>query len=317
MQFGKLALIYLFTLWFTVGANAQLAQPDAAGERDGDPADAAATTHAGDEPPQRDDSSPTNADSSSICQAIASAATANRLPLEFFVRVIWQESRFKADAVGPLTRGGQRAQGIAQFMPATAAERLLHNPFDPAEALTKSAAFLRELQDQFGNLGLAAAAYNAGPQRVRDWLVGKRFLPAETETYVRRVTGRSAQQWARSEQTLTLAIPQQMSCTETAKLIDKPGSSPPAARSNPTPAWVVQLAGDRSEIKAVAAFRQLQKMHEGLLAAYEPVIVRTTLRAGADPVWTRVRIDLNGRQAAETLCSRLRAVGEECLVQRN
>jgi soluble lytic murein transglycosylase-like protein len=103
------------------------------------------------------------------------------LPLEFFARIIWQESRFKADAVGPLTRTGQRAQGIAQFMPVTAAERLLHDPFDPPEALRKSAAFLRELQDQFGNPGLAAAAYNAGPQWIRDWLTGKRSLPSETD----------------------------------------------------------------------------------------------------------------------------------------
>ena len=45
-------------------------------------------------------------------------------------------------------------------------------------ALPKSAEFLRELRAQFGNLGLAAAAYNAGPQRVQDWLRGKRTLPS-------------------------------------------------------------------------------------------------------------------------------------------
>jgi soluble lytic murein transglycosylase-like protein len=49
----------------------------------------------------------------------------------------------------------------------------------------KSAAFLRRLHGELGNLGLAAAAYNAGPQRVRDWLAGKRTLPLETEAYVR------------------------------------------------------------------------------------------------------------------------------------
>ena len=81
-------------------------------------------------------------------------------------------------------------------MPATAAERLLHDPFDPVQALPKSAEFLRELRAQFGNLGLAAAAYNAGPQRVRDWLAGKRTLPLETQVYVRNVTGRSAQEWS-------------------------------------------------------------------------------------------------------------------------
>ena len=39
----------------------------------------------------------------SICLMVESAARANGLPLEFFARVIWQESRFKADAVGPRT----------------------------------------------------------------------------------------------------------------------------------------------------------------------------------------------------------------------
>src|ERR1019366_8553653 len=47
-----------------------------------------------------------------MCLMIESAARANELPLEFFARVIWQESRFQSDAVGPVTRNGQRAQGI-------------------------------------------------------------------------------------------------------------------------------------------------------------------------------------------------------------
>src|SRR5436190_1902107 len=132
----------------------------------------------------------------SVCLMIEAAARANGLPLEFFARVIWQESSFKANAVGPTTRSGDRAQGIAQFMPRTAAERGLLDPFDPVQALPKSAEFLRELRDQFGNLGLAAAAYNAGPQRVRDWMAGSRTLPAETRNYVLAITGLSAEQWA-------------------------------------------------------------------------------------------------------------------------
>ena len=107
-----------------------------------------------------------------MCLMIESAARAQDLPLEFFARVIWQESRFQSDAVGPVTRSGQRAQGIAQFMPGTASERRLLDPFDPVQALPKSAEFLSELRDQFGNLGLAAAAYNAGPRRVQEWLAG-------------------------------------------------------------------------------------------------------------------------------------------------
>src|SRR5579863_4343847 len=83
-----------------------------------------------DQPPEK----PVNQDTrESVCLMIEAAARANDLPLEFFARVIWQESRFQPDAIGPVTRGGERAQGIAQFMPGTAAERRLFDPFNPVE----------------------------------------------------------------------------------------------------------------------------------------------------------------------------------------
>ena len=108
-----------------------------------------------------------------MCNTLTTAADANGLPLEFLTRLIWQESRFDPRAVSPAG-----AQGVAQFMPKTAVWRGLANPFDPIEAITKSAELLRDLimRTQFGNLGLAAAAYNAGPQRVQDWLARRRSL---------------------------------------------------------------------------------------------------------------------------------------------
>src|SRR4030088_2591228 len=131
-----------------------------------------------------------------ICLMIESAAKSQDLPLEFFARVIWQESRFQSDAIGPMTRRGQRAQGIAQFMPGTASERRLLDPFDPVQALPKSAEFLNELRGQFGNLGLAAAAYNAGPRRVQEWLAGSGYMPQETRNYVLAITGNTVDDWA-------------------------------------------------------------------------------------------------------------------------
>jgi hypothetical protein len=130
-----------------------------------------------------------------ICQLIEAAAKTNALPIDFFARLIWQESRFQPDEIGPITRNGQRARGIAQFMPVTAAERRLLEPFNPVEALPKSGEFLAELRAEFGNLGLAAAAYNAGPQRVRDFLAGAHDLPMETRNYVRAITGRPVEDW--------------------------------------------------------------------------------------------------------------------------
>lgn len=53
------------------------------------------------------------------CPILELAPAAHGLPLEFFARLIWQESRFHPNSVGPMTRSGHRAQGIAQFMPFT------------------------------------------------------------------------------------------------------------------------------------------------------------------------------------------------------
>jgi hypothetical protein len=149
----------------------------------------------------------------SLCSVLESVARANALPLDFFVRLIWRESAFRPDVVGPVTRDGKRAQGIAQFMPATAVERGLFDPFNANEALEKSGALLTELRSEFGNVGLAAAAYNAGPQRVRDFLTGSRDLPVETRNYVLAITGRAVEDWKTQAQS-----------AQNADLIDKPAA---------------------------------------------------------------------------------------------
>jgi hypothetical protein len=292
----------------TVTGHAQNAQPDQSAEP--------TSSQAGEQGARRTDGT-ASGDPVSICQLVEAAAAANRLPLEFFARVIWQESGFRSDAVGPVTRSGRRAQGIAQFMPMTAAERLLRNPFDPVEALPKSAEFLRELQEQFGNLGLAAAAYNAGPGRVRDWLAGRRTLPSETQAYVRIVTGRRAEEW-RPQLTLSplnVTIPADMPCEKIAAKPPMPNKEAANKLSSP---WGVQLIGDFSEVKALAAYRALQKKHEAILANHQPMVIRTAAaKMTTAPTWTRIRVEAESRQVAETLCSRLRAAGETCLVQRN
>ncbi|MEA2979378.1 MAG: hypothetical protein QOF09_1201 [Alphaproteobacteria bacterium] len=131
---------------------------------------------------------------SGLCSAIVAVARANDLPITFFANLIWQESSFQSKTI---SRAG--AQGIAQFIPETAVEHGLMNPFEPVHALFASGKLLRKLTDRFGNFGLAAAAYNAGPQRVHAWMAERRTLPAETRAYVIRITGRPADQWLSSE----------------------------------------------------------------------------------------------------------------------
>jgi soluble lytic murein transglycosylase-like protein len=86
------------------------------------------------EPDANRQAEPSASSPDSFCRALAAAAAANDLPVEFFTRLIWQESRFKPEAV---SRAG--AQGVAQFMPGTARLRGLEDPFDPIQAIAKSA----------------------------------------------------------------------------------------------------------------------------------------------------------------------------------
>jgi hypothetical protein len=90
----------------------------------------------------------------------------------------------------------------------------------------------------------------------------------------------------------------------------------PVARE-PESSWVVQLIGDDTEATALSRFRQMQNKHKAILGIYEPIVVNTTFTPGAPPIWTRVRVALNSREAADSLCARLESVGERCVVQRN
>jgi hypothetical protein len=136
---------------------------------------------------------------SELTRMAEQAAVAHTLPVGYFLRLIRQESGFNPNSISPAG-----AQGIAQFMPATASDRGLQDPFDPAQALPKSAELLNELRDKFGNFGLAAAAYNAGADRVNKWLAGKSPLPQETIDYVRVITGHDAADWAKSNDLVLL-----------------------------------------------------------------------------------------------------------------
>jgi soluble lytic murein transglycosylase-like protein len=256
----------------------------------------------------------------SICLMIESAARAHDLPLEFFARVIWQESRFQPDAVGPRTRGGDRAQGIAQFMPQTAAERGLLDPFDPIQALPKSAEFLRELRGQFGNLGLAAAAYNAGPQRVRDWMAGRRTLPAETRNYVLAITGISADEWAAGgKREPSGPAP---GCSQLVALLHRapnPFVQKLEERVNLVAAspWGVQLSAGFSRDRALAAYSAIAKRYADVLSGRDPTLLSNVLRTRGSSAFYQVRVGADTREAADSLCGSIRRAGGACMVLRN
>ncbi len=243
-----------------------------------------------------------------ICDALATAAGENNLPVDFFARLIWQESRFDPTAV---SRAG--AQGVAQFMPATANSRGLADPFDPIESIAHSAKLLSDLRRELGNLGLAAAAYNAGPGRVRDWLAGRRGLPRETDAYVRLITGQSPERWARGQASpAEMHVANAVPCQQMAGLVARS----PAPVMKPLDPWGVQLVGSSSDDTALAAYRRLQERYARILDGREPRVFHHGLARGSMG-WARVHVGADSRASAEKLCAELRAAGASCTVQRN
>jgi hypothetical protein len=240
---------------------------------------------------------------------LAAAATTNDLPVDFFNRLIWQESHFKPDAI---SRKG--AQGIAQFMPETARLSGLENPFNPLEAIAKSGQLLRGLRDEFGNLGLAAAAYNAGSGRVRDWLSRRRPLPQETRAYVLLVTGRSVEEWAGGPIN-PVAMPSvdilPCNLAVTSTMQSRPDASPP----RPVKPWGVEVVGGPTPAKALARYREWQSKYPAILTDREPhIAIRGIIgEMGA----AQVRVDEDSRVRAEKLCAALKAAGTYCDVWRN
>lgn len=259
-----------------------------------------------------------------VCLMIEAAARANNLPLEFFVRVIWQESRFQSNAVGPVTRNGQRAQGIAQFMPGTASERRLLDPFDPVQALPKSAEFLNELRNQFGNLGLAAAAYNAGPRRVQEWLAGAGPMPQETRHYVAAITGSTVEEWQTAGRggQISDRSASHSSCRELIALLKRApnyfvSELEQRVQLGAAQPWGVQLAGGFDRNLAMAMYSRAVSRLRGVIGNQTPTLLSAQNRNRGMRTFYQVRIGADTRQAADDLCNRIRRAGGACFVLRN
>ena len=218
-----------------------------------------------------------------ICQTITDAAAANGLPAGFLARLLWTESGFRSTATSPAG-----AEGVAQFMPQTAAERGLIDARDPLQAIHHAARLLLDLDREFGNLGLAAAAYNAGAARIAKWLQGLSQLPIETRLYVLAITGRPPEDWASWRGSLYAA-------TYPLPGLDCLNATAAVARRDPglelaTPVFQVRLDSHLSS--ALALFNTLSRSET-----------------------TAPKAEWHGhRPAADSLCAMFRAGGASCEV---
>ena len=275
-----------------------------------------------------------------LCRLIERSAKARDLPVPYLTRLIFRESTFRVSVVSPAG-----AQGVAQFMPGTAKERGLLDPFDPEQAIPHAAHYLADLRKQFGNLGLAAAAYNGGSGRVSAWLAGTGGLPAETRAYVIAITGRPAEDWRPEGNDIELpegpakpeADAKPAAKGPSTSEAEPPKSEPPqtclqvtaslripsrgdhfalSIEGGPAAPWGIQLAGNFSKQLALASFSRTRSLYAGVIGDVRPMIIGTRLRFRGTRAFYRVRIPAETRTAADSLCSRIRNAGGACIVLR-
>lgn len=249
-----------------------------------------------------------------ICAALDHFAGANGLPPDFFARLIWKESLFRPDAVSP-----KGAEGIAQFIPSTARLRGLQNSFDALEALGKSAEYLDDLRNRFGNLGLAAAAYNAGEGGLRNFLRSGN-LPAETRAYVLAITAHPVEDWKENPpERLDLRLDKDKSfhdaCTALADkrrlkevVFEEEGNWAP---------WGAQLSAHFQKSVAQRLFLDAVRRMPSPLNAEKPLIQRERNRAFGNRLRYTARIGRDTRREAEAVCGEVRRRGGACIVFKN
>jgi hypothetical protein len=246
-----------------------------------------------------------------VCRTIEDAAREHGVDSGFFARLLWKESLFDAAAVSPAG-----AQGIAQFMPETAKLRGLEDAFNPAEALYASAAYLSELTRAYGNIGLAAVAYNGGEARAERFVAGNGGLPDETRSYVAAITGHSAESW-RDAPPASVDLALEGGDFQSACVALAANRTLREFRSEPVlQPWGVIVAMSRDGSAAERQVARLKNRHAGVLGG-EAVDYSRARRPGLPGRFTYAQVGRHSRAEADALCDRLRSAGGDCMVLKN
>lgn len=247
-----------------------------------------------------------------VCQAIERSADRNGLDPHFFARLLWKESLFEANAISPVG-----AMGIAQFMPGTADLVGLDDPFNPAKAIAASARYLRKLSDGFGNVGMAAVAYNGGENRAARYLAEGGSLPWETQDYVQAITGVTASNWRdKSVRAPDLRLDKERPFL--AACVDLAGRRKLREFQTPEHAWPwgVIVATHATQSGVNSQVSRLNKVLRPILGGKRVSYLRRKVAGGPRKVYT-AQIGYSSRGEAFAFCTRLRSFGGRCIVLKN
>ncbi len=195
----------------------------------------------------------------------------------------------------------------------------LNNSFDAVEALGKSAEYLNELKSRYGNLGFAAAAYNAGENGLERFLEVD-WLPAETRNYVLAITAYSVEDWRDNPpKILDLTLDKNKTfldgCVALAstrnlrdiEVIDEAEWAP----------WGVQLAAHFQKSVAQRLFVNAVKRLPESIRSEKPLLLRERNASFGLRIRYAARIGRETQAEANKLCTTIRKSGGACLVFKN
>ncbi|MDA9789794.1 lytic transglycosylase domain-containing protein, partial [Amylibacter sp.] len=250
------------------------------------------------------------------CQALRDVSRTHGLDAGFFTRLIWQESRFDPNALSPAG-----AQGIAQFMPQTAKLRGLSASYNPALALDHSAQYLAELTRRFGNVGLAAVAYNGGETRAQNFVAKTNGLAQETIDYVQIITGQTAEDWRdTTPKTLNLALDPTKSFMQSCLILAKKRRVSKLKSLNPKPKlplWGIQMATGSTRAKAKARYTRNARDCRTVIDGRKPNYIKKSPQVAGRKDYYVARLGAKSRGTAQKLCNRLRKFNCVCVVYKN
>ncbi|MDP5308543.1 lytic transglycosylase domain-containing protein [Paracoccus spongiarum] len=249
-----------------------------------------------------------------VCKLIERNAGERGLDPNFVARLLWKESRFEPGAISPAG-----AQGIAQFMPGTADLYDLDDPFNPALAIHKSAWYLAHLRDMFGNIGMAAIAYNGGENRAARFLAGQGGLPYETLDYVEAITGFNAYRWRDNPPGLDDLRISLKPDTEFRPACEEMAGNRSLrefiAQQRVYP-WGVIVASHPSQSVAAQQVARLNRTLRPVLGGKRVGYVRKKLTGMPRAVYT-AQVGYDSKSEATAFCLKLKRVGGRCIVLKN
>ncbi|MBA70973.1 MAG: lytic transglycosylase [Rhizobiales bacterium] len=247
-----------------------------------------------------------------LCALIAEQADIHGLPEAFLARLLFSASAFDPAYVSPTG-----AAGVAKFNAAVAESGGLSDPSDIETAVPAAARRLSALTERLGNLGLAAAAYQAGEKPVRRWMDGDGYLPASTVFFVQQLTGKGPEAFRSPSATFDIKpLETRYAFAEACKRMPLIASGEASTDIPADMPWAV----------VVGAGPDL----DGAMKSWAGVRERTGFRVGGGKVYVThleggkarrnrysVRIGAESRGSALAICSRLRGKGGACMVTRN